>query len=73
MCFVCLKDPHDELKHQNVLIVRGSELSTAQKNQMEPEGVKALLATARERLFQERSKRPPPHLDNKMITAWNGE
>ena len=39
----------------------------------EPEGLKALLETAREKLFQERCKRPPPHLDIKMITAWNGE
>ena len=67
-----LQDPHDELKNQNVLIVRGSEESTAEKFKLDTEGVKALLERARERLFQERCKRPPPHLDNKMITAWNG-
>ena len=35
--------------------------------------LKEQLARAREILFEERKNRPPPHLDTKMITAWNGE
>jgi uncharacterized protein len=34
--------------------------------------VEELLASAREKLFQTRSRRPRPHLDDKIIVAWNG-
>ena len=30
------------------------------------------LERARQKLMTVREKRPRPHLDNKMITAWNG-
>lgn len=32
----------------------------------------AELQAARQKLFAARSKRPRPHLDNKVLTAWNG-
>ena len=68
-----LKDPHDELKGQNVLIVRGGEEETAAKFGISvdllQEGVLkpalSIMRTARER-------RPAPHLDDKMVAAWNG-
>jgi hypothetical protein len=31
-----------------------------------------MLAESRARLFAERAKRPRPHLDNKVLTGWNG-
>ena len=31
------------------------------------------LAKARQILYEARAKRPRPHLDDKMLTAWNGE
>jgi uncharacterized protein YyaL (SSP411 family) len=34
--------------------------------------VRKLLAQSREKLFSIRSKRPRPHLDDKIIAAWNG-
>ena len=30
------------------------------------------LADSRRKLFEVRAKRPRPHLDDKVITAWNG-
>ena len=54
-------DPHGELEGTNVLIQR---LDGAEKE--------SLLATDRETLFARRSKRPRPHLDDKIVTAWNG-
>jgi uncharacterized protein len=32
----------------------------------------ASLQTSRRKLFAERAKRPRPHLDNKVLTSWNG-
>ena len=68
-----LQDPHRELRGKNVLIVRGSLQETARSFHMDESTVKEQLVRAREILFEERRKRPPPHLDTKMITAWNGE
>ena len=55
-----------------MLIVRGSLEETARLADVEEEVVKEQLARSREILFEERRNRPPPHLDTKMITAWNG-
>ncbi|XP_068761701.1 spermatogenesis-associated protein 20-like isoform X1 [Montipora capricornis] len=66
------QDPHRELCGKNVLIVRGSLQETARSFHMDESTVKEQLVRAREILFEERRKRPPPHLDTKMITAWNG-
>ncbi len=37
-----------------------------------PPEIAARLARARETLFAVRSRRPRPHLDDKVLTAWNG-
>ena len=67
-----IQDPNDELKNQNVLIVRGSMEDTAKKYDLDLDSTRSLLAGARQTLFEVRGKRPPPHLDDKMVTAWNG-
>src|SRR5256714_7876841 len=36
------------------------------------DAVRGLLAQSRQKLFSIRNKRPRPHLDDKIITAWNG-
>lgn len=66
------QDPHRELRGKNVLIVRGSLQDTARLVDVDEAVLKEQLARAREILFEERKNRPPPHLDTKMITAWNG-
>ena len=67
------QDPHGELTGQNVLIVRGSLEKTAEEFKMEASQAKELLAQCREALYAERQKRPKPHRDDKILTAWNGE
>ena len=71
--FLTLQDPHDELVHQNVLMVRGSLEDTAKQFDLDLDTTRSLLNKTRQMLFDVRKKRPPPHLDNKMLTAWNGE
>lgn len=66
------KDPHGELKNKNVLIVFGSEEETAQKFELSVDKVKEILEKSRKILYETRSKRPRPHLDDKMLTGWNG-
>jgi uncharacterized protein YyaL (SSP411 family) len=36
------------------------------------EAIRGLLAQSRQKLFSIRNKRPRPHLDDKIIAAWNG-
>ena len=67
------QDPHGELTGQNVLIVRGSLEKTAEEFKMEAFQTKELLSQCREALYTERQKRPKPHRDDKILTAWNGE
>jgi uncharacterized protein YyaL (SSP411 family) len=68
------QDPHDELKRQNVLIIRASREETADKFGLVG-GVDALdrlLSRALAIMKQVRDKRPRPHLDDKMLASWNG-
>ena len=67
------QDPHGELTGQNVLIVRGSLEKTAEEFKMEASQTKELLAKCQETLYTERQKRPKPHRDDKILTAWNGK
>ena len=55
------------------MIVRGSLEKTAEEFKMEASQTKELLAKCRETLYAERQKRPKPHRDDKILTAWNGE
>jgi uncharacterized protein YyaL (SSP411 family) len=66
------EDPHGEFPKKNVLIVSHTVEETAKKFDQTPEQVRATLADARKKLFEIRSRRPRPHLDDKTLTAWNG-
>jgi hypothetical protein len=65
-------DPQDEFRGQNTLIERHTIAETA-KHFGKTEGeMRKLLAQGREKLFSIRARRPRPHLDDKIIAAWNG-
>ncbi|XP_059472029.1 spermatogenesis-associated protein 20 isoform X2 [Neocloeon triangulifer] len=66
------QDPHDELKNQNVLIVNGSEEETSEKFGLTLAETKAALKQIQSILHEARQNRPRPHLDDKMVAAWNG-
>jgi uncharacterized protein YyaL (SSP411 family) len=65
-------DPHDEFRGKNILIERHIILETAQRFKKSEDEIATLLMRCREKLFAIREKRPRPHLDDKIIAAWNG-
>ena len=58
-------DPHGELDGLNVLIQRLDEYQLSRSSQQELEDDRATLLARRD-------SRPKPHLDDKILTAWNG-
>jgi uncharacterized protein YyaL (SSP411 family) len=65
-------DPHDEFRGKNILIERHTVPDTAQHFGKTADEIAKILATSRERLFAIRGQRPRPHLDDKIVAAWNG-
>jgi uncharacterized protein YyaL (SSP411 family) len=65
-------DPHDEFRGKNILIERHTIAETAEHFKKNEEQIAKSLAQRREKLFAVRGRRPRPHLDDKIIAAWNG-
>ncbi|MGJ8653392.1 MAG: thioredoxin domain-containing protein [Opitutaceae bacterium] len=65
-------DPHEEFTNQNILIKRHSIAEAADKFKLSELAVTNELEAARKRLFEVRKQRPRPHLDDKILTSWNG-
>jgi uncharacterized protein YyaL (SSP411 family) len=65
-------DPQGEFTGKNLLYTSEPIEDVAVRTGKTSEEVMAILASARNTLFQVRAKRPRPHLDDKVLTAWNG-
>ena len=65
-------DPHAEFGGKNILIERHTIPETAKHFKKNENEVSESLARSRETLLSIRAKRPRPHLDDKIISAWNG-
>jgi uncharacterized protein YyaL (SSP411 family) len=65
-------DPHGELAGCNTLFrAMGDEALAARFGRPESE-IRERLAAAKRQLAAVRAKRPAPHRDDKIVTAWNG-
>lgn len=66
------QDPHGEFKGRNILYAAHSLEETAKRFELSPEEISTTLKESKQILFTMRSKRPRPHLDDKVLTDWNG-
>ncbi|XVF80509.1 hypothetical protein PTKIN_Ptkin15bG0079200 [Pterospermum kingtungense] len=67
-----MSDPHNEFTGKNVLIERSDSSALASKLGMPIQEYLDILGEYKKKLFDVRSKRPRPHLDDKVIVSWNG-
>src|SRR5438046_36988 len=65
-----IADTAQRFRNTGILPVRPAGVSPA--DQKREDAVRDLLKRCREKLFPIRAQRPRPHLDNKIIAAWNG-
>ncbi len=65
-------DPRGELTGKNILYAATSVEDLAKRFKQPPDEIQNTLRQVREKLFSVRAKRPRPHLDDKVLTAWNG-
>ena len=65
-------DPHGEFTGKNLLYIASSIEEVAERTGKSRADVDASLQRSRMTLFQVRLSRPRPHLDDKVLTGWNG-
>ena len=65
-------DPQQEFTGKNLLYLARTEDELASEFGVPIEAVRDALGRARLALFRARLDRPRPHLDDKILTAWNG-
>jgi len=65
-------DPQGEFTQKNLLYTARGIEDIARLTERDPMDVAAALARARRTLLDLREQRPRPHLDDKVLTAWNG-
>ena len=66
------EDPQGEFANKNLLYTARSLEDLARDAGRTVDEVEEALAAARQHLFAHREGRPRPHLDDKVLTAWNG-
>jgi hypothetical protein len=65
-------DPQEEFTGKNLLYIAQPIADIAVRAGVPEEQVVAALGRIRQKLFDRRALRPRPHLDDKVLTAWNG-
>ncbi|WP_438480948.1 thioredoxin domain-containing protein [Oleiharenicola lentus] len=65
-------DPQNEFVGKNILMQRQPLVNTAAQFRLDVSAASDKLIAAHALLHAVRAKRPHPHLDDKIITAWNG-
>jgi uncharacterized protein len=66
------EDPHGEFGRQNILYQARSIEETAAQHGVGIDETRSALRNAGVKLLDRRARRPRPHLDDKILAAWNG-
>jgi uncharacterized protein YyaL (SSP411 family) len=66
------EDPQGEFKNKNLLYVSQSIDEIVQRTGKSRDDIEAVLQRSRTIVFEARRRRPRPHLDDKVLTGWNG-
>ena len=67
-----VQDPHGEFKRKNILYQDHSIAETVQEFEKSPPEISGILEDSKKKLIAVRNQRPRPHLDDKVLTDWNG-
>jgi uncharacterized protein YyaL (SSP411 family) len=67
-----VSDPQGEFRDRNVLYAAYTVAEAARRFKLPESEIAQILEEGRRKLFEIRKTRPRPHLDDKIITAWNG-
>jgi uncharacterized protein YyaL (SSP411 family) len=67
-----LHDPHGVFGNKNVLYIAHSFEETGERFGETVDEIKRIIEQGKENLFEVREQRPRSHLDDKIITSWNG-
>ncbi len=65
-------DPHGYFEGKNILYARHTIEETAAKFNLSKEKISQIINESTNRLYHARRKRIRPHLDDKILTSWNG-
>jgi len=65
-------DPHSVFTEKNILYIAHSISETSNKFEKATDEVHRIIEEGKKKLFNVREKRPLPHLDDKILTSWNG-
>jgi uncharacterized protein YyaL (SSP411 family) len=65
-------DPHNVFINKNILYNAHSISETANKFELSTDEANRIIVESEELLFEARGNRPNPHLDDKILTSWNG-
>jgi uncharacterized protein len=66
-----ISDPHNVFKNKNVIYLSNDIYDTSKAFDKSPDEIEDILNNCKNILFDERKKRPRPHLDDKILTSWN--
>jgi hypothetical protein len=67
-----LQDPQGEFRGRNILYQSMSPEDAGRRYGRAADDVRAAVSRGRQALFDARVSRPRPHLDDKVLSAWNG-
>ena len=66
------EDPHQEFEGRNILYQACTIEQAAAAHGLSVDDARAGLRSTAKKLFEQRAKRPRPHLDDKILAGWNG-